>query len=139
MDEAKATPQKTYRDLVVWQKAHAMTLKIFDITEQFPAQHLVREMMRESSASTAANIVVSYRKKNRDEKLHYLTTALDALEECRYYTILGLDLGLLHSDTADMLQSAINEVGYLLSSYNKSIAKHHAELQRTSMTIAETD
>ena len=83
--------------------------------------------------------MVSYRKKNRNEKLHYLTTALDALEECRYYTVLGLDLGLLHIETADMLQNAINEVGYLLSSYNKSIAKHHAEMQRTSMTTADTD
>lgn len=120
-DKTEAPPcPKTYRDLVVWQKAHMLTLKLFEMA--LP-QHMASSAMREHSSATAANIVVSYRKKNRDEKLLHLGSALDSLERCRYYAVLSHDLQLLPAATYEQLHNHINEVGFLLNNYFKSIAK----------------
>ena len=110
-------PAKTYRDLVVWQKAHALAIKLFEMN--LP-QHAVTTKLREYSLQCAADIVVSYRKKNRNEKLSHLQSALEHVEHMRYYAHVASDLGLLSSEPID---AHINEVGFPLNNYHKSITK----------------
>lgn len=116
---------KSFKDLVVWQKSHSFTLAVFEQVKNLPLTHstIVGDMLRESAAAISTNIVGGYRKKERDEKLIYLATAQDALEECRYYIILAADLLLLDPYSAEELQANLNEVSYLLNSYVKSIAR----------------
>lgn len=123
---------KSFKDLVVWQKAHAFVLNVFQQVSHFPEenQSFVGNILCESATAIATNIVGGYRKKDRDEKLMFLATAQDALEECRYYIILSSDLGLMDSYQADELENAIGEVSYLLNSYAKSIQKRKEEENR---------
>jgi four helix bundle protein len=80
-------------------------------------------MLCESATAIATNIVGGYKKKDREEKLFFLTTAQEALEECRYYITLATDLHLLDSFQADELENNLNEVSYLLNSYARSIKR----------------
>lgn len=123
---------KSFKDLVVWQKAHAFVLNIYQHAKHFPddSQAFVGDMLCESATAIATNIVGGYRKKDRDEKLMFLATAQDALEETRYYIILSTDLGFMDSYQADELENAIGEVSYLLNSYAKSIQRRKEEENR---------
>ena len=49
---------KDFRKLKVWQKAHRLTLKVYEITGKFPTDELygVTSQMRKSSSSIPMNI-----------------------------------------------------------------------------------
>ena len=130
--ERTESKTKSFRDLVVWQKAHAFVLNIHQQVSHIPGDNksTVGDMLCESATAIATNIVGGYRKKDRDEKLMFLSTAQDALEECRYYIILANDLGLFDQYQADDLENAIGEVSYLLNSYAKSIQRRKEEDSR---------
>lgn len=116
---------KSFKDLVVWQKAHAFVLNIYQQVKIFSDdyQAIVGDMLCESATAIATNIVGGYKKKDREDKLLFLTTAQEALEECRYYITLATDLHLLDSFQADELENNLNEVSYLLNSYARSIKR----------------
>jgi len=123
--EKSDSKTKSFKDLVVWQKAHAFVLNIYQQVKIFPEdyQALVGDMLCESATAIATNIVGGYKKKDREEKLLFLTTAQEALEECRYYITLATDLNLLDSFQAEELENNLNEVSYLLNSYARSIRR----------------
>ncbi len=116
---------KSFKDLVVWQKAHAFVLNIYQQVKIFPEDHqaIVGDMLCESATAIATNIVGGYKKKDREEKLLFLTTAQEALEECRYYITLATDLNLFDTFQAEELENSLNEVSYLLNSYARSIKR----------------
>ena len=78
---------KTFRDLIVWQKAHDLVLKIYKATRNFPDEEkfgLVSQMRR-SALSIPSNIVEGFRRKGRD-KLNF------------YYYSLGVARGITISN-----------------------------------------
>ncbi|HBI80502.1 MAG TPA: four helix bundle protein [Bacteroidales bacterium] len=123
---------KSFKDLVVWQKAHAFVLSIYQQVKIFPDDYQanVGDMLCESATAIATNIVGGYKKKEREEKLFFLTTAQEALEDCRYYITLATDLQLLDSFQADELENNLNEVSYLLNSYARSIKRRKDEYRK---------
>jgi len=127
--ERSENKTKSFRDLVVWQKAHAFVVNIFQHAKTFSdgPETLVGELLCESATAISTNIVGGYKKKDRDEKLLFLYTAQEALEECRYYIVLGADINLLDTFTADELENSLGEVSYLLNSYVKSIQRRKEE------------
>jgi four helix bundle protein len=64
MEREKA---KSFRELIVWQKAHALVLDIYRETKSFPKEELfgIISQMRRSSVSVAANIAEGLRKRAR--------------------------------------------------------------------------
>jgi four helix bundle protein len=113
-------PAKTFRDLVVWQKAHKFVLDIYRFTAIFPRQETygLCSQLRRAAVSIAANIAEGFRKRGRADKARFMNTAEGSLEECRYYLILANDLG--YGET-DGLTAAIEEVSRLLNAYSKAI------------------
>ena len=85
---------KTFQDLIVWQKAHAFTLSVYQCTENFPKHEMygLISQFRRAAVSIAANIPEGYKKKDYKNKLNFLNIAHSSLEECRYYIILSKDL-----------------------------------------------
>jgi len=94
---------------------------------------MVGDYLCESAMAIATNIVGGYKKKDRDEKLLYLSAAQDALEECRYYIILATDLSLLDTFNAEDLENAIGEASFLLNSYVKSIQRRKEDDERVEI------
>ncbi|NLI86690.1 MAG: four helix bundle protein [Bacteroidales bacterium] len=133
--EKSENKTKSFRDLIVWQKAHALVMNIFQQVKAFPEdqQQMVGDYLCESAMAIATNIVGGYKKKDRDEKLLYLSAAQDALEECRYYIILATDLSLLDTFNAEDLENAIGEASFLLNSYVKSIQRRKEDDERVEI------
>ena len=51
-------PAKSFRDLIVWQKAHEFVLRIYTLTKQFPRdeQYCLIPQFRRAALSIPANI-----------------------------------------------------------------------------------
>ena len=110
-------PAKTFTDLVVWQKAHALVLAVYRLTDGFPKSELygLTSQLRRSAVSVPANIAEGFRKRGAADKLRFYNIAQGSLEETRYYLILAGDL--FYGDTAAH-QEQIAEVSRLLEAYS---------------------
>lgn len=109
-------PAKTFRDLIVWQKAHLLVLALYRFSDCFPKSEVygLASQMRRAAVSVPANIAEGFKKTGRADKARFMNTAQGSLEECRYYLILAADLGY---GEADKLQNQLDEVSRLLDAY----------------------
>jgi four helix bundle protein len=117
---SKRAPARTFRDLVVWQKAHGFVLDCYRFTSSFPKHEtygLVNQMRR-AAISVAANIAEGFRKRHRADKCRFMNMAEGSLEESRYYLILAQDLG--YGETHGLM-TGLEEVGRLLNGYSSAI------------------
>ena len=111
---------KSFKDLIVWQKAHAFVLEVYTFTKKFPKEerYCLTSQFRRASISIAANVSEGYAKRTKPDKIRMLNIAQDSLEECRYYLILSKDLGF---GEIDKLESHSEEVSKLLNAYIKAV------------------
>ena len=111
---------RSFRDLLVWRKAHEFVLAVYTFTSGFPKQetYSLALQMRRAAVSIPANIAEGFRRRGRAEKARYMNIAEGSVEESRYCLILPQDLG--YGDTAK-LASAVEEVSRLLSAYAAAI------------------
>jgi four helix bundle protein len=111
---------RTFRDLVVWQKAHKFVLSVYAFTARFPKSETygLSLQMRKASVSIPANIAEGFRRRGKADKVRFLNTSEASLEESRYYLILSEDLG--YGETGKLLDS-LEEVSRLLNAYSKAI------------------
>ncbi len=113
-------PSKSFRDLIVWQKAHELVLALYRFSGNFPNAETygLARQMRRAAVSVPANIAEGFKKKGRADKARFMNTAQGSLEECRYYLILAADLGY---GKTDELQTELDEVSRLLDAYASAI------------------
>jgi four helix bundle protein len=117
MERASA---KSFTDLVVWQKAHALVLAVYRVTESFPKSETygLTSQLRRAAVSVPANIAEGFRKRGDADKLRFYNIAQGPLEETRYYLILASDLS--YADTT-LLHEQLSEVSRLLHGYTSAI------------------
>ena len=110
----------TFKDLLVWQKAHTLVLAVYELTKAFPKEELfgLTSQMRRSCVSVPANIVEGYRKKSNLDKARFYNIAQGSLDETIYYLILSQDLKYANTEN---LQNKAEEVAKLLYSYIKGL------------------
>jgi four helix bundle protein len=115
-----AKTAKTFKDLIVWQKAHRFVLATYSLRANFPRYEIycLTSQMRRASISVPANIAEGFKKRGLSDKISFLNVAQGSLEECRYYLILVQDLG--YSPTAE-LEKFLEEVSELLGAYITAI------------------
>jgi len=113
-------PARTFRDLIVWQKAHQFVLAVYQFSEHFPKSEIygLTSQLRRASISVAANIAEGFKKKGRADKARFMNTAQGSVEECRYYLILSQDLNYGDSQA---LTHQLEEVSKLLTAYTSAI------------------
>lgn len=114
------TAARSFRDLLVWQKAHEFVLAVYAFTAGFPKTetYSLALQMRRAAVSIPANIAEGFRRRGKAEKAHYMNIAEGSLEESRYYLILAQDLG--YGDTTQ-LTVALETVSRLLGAYAAAI------------------
>ena len=117
---AQRVPAKSFRDLIVWQKAHAFVLATYRLTAGFPRQETygLIAQMRRAAVSIAANIAEGFRKRGKADKARFLNMSEGSIEESRYYLILAQDLE--YGETGTLMES-LEEVSRILNAYSKAI------------------
>lgn len=115
-----------FTDLIVWQKAHKLTLLVYSIAQRFPHEviYSLTSQFTRSAISAPANIAEGFRRKGKFDKLKFLSYAQGSLEETPYYAILSKDLGYVDLNMFDLLNEGINEVSFLLNSCSSTIANN---------------
>lgn len=113
-------PARSFRDLIVWQKAHAFVLEIYRFTRAFPSEEKfgLTSQIRRSAVSVPANIAEGFPKRTASDKTRFFNIARGSLEETHYCLILANDLG--YGNSQELLIS-YDEVARLLSGYTYAL------------------
>lgn len=113
-------PARTFEDLVVWQKSHALVLAIYRISAVFPKNEMygLVPQVRRAAVSIPANMAEGFKKRGKADKARFMNIAQGSLEETRYYLILARDLGYLNSNN---LLDQLEKVSRLLEVYSRTI------------------
>jgi four helix bundle protein len=119
-----ADKSQSFREVIVWQKAHAFTLALYRVTEAFPKHELfaLTSQLRRAAASVPSNFVEGFRKRTKPDKLRFYNIAQASADECLYQLILAHDLG--YTDTST-LQADLDEVSRLLQGYINGMPPDH--------------
>ena len=91
---------KDFRELKVWEKAHQLTLSVYQVSHRFPKEELygLTSQIRRASASIPANIAEGCGKCGDAELARYLQIAMGSSSELEYHLLLARDLGYLSAD-----------------------------------------
>ena len=111
---------RTFRDLLVWRKAHEFVLAVYPFTANFPKPETfgLALQLRRAAVSIPANIAEGFRRRGKADKARFMNMAEGSVEECRYYLVLANDLK--YGDT-DRLNTLLEEVSRLLHAYANAI------------------
>ena|SRR5688572_9540005 len=120
MANAQRPAARSFEDLIVWQKAHALVLAIYRVTKSFPREETygLTQQLRRAAVSVPANIAEGFKKRGRADKARILNIAQGSLEESRYYLRLAADLAYVEAGT---LVNEFAEVGRLPNAYSRVV------------------
>ena len=112
----------SFKDLIVWQKAHLFVLDVYKLTNSFPSHEIfgLTSQFRRAAVSKAANIAEGYKRTGKKDKVRFLNISQSSLEECRYFLILARDLNYGYNKE---MENRLEEVSKMLESYSKAIKK----------------
>lgn len=82
---------KSYRELLVWQKAIELTLLVYRLTEEFPKREIygLAVQIRRAGVSVPSNIAGGYGRGGRREYIQFLSIAQGSLKELETQAILA--------------------------------------------------
>jgi four helix bundle protein len=106
-----------FRDLKVWQKAHQLTLNIYQSTVLFPREELygLTSQIRRASSSVPANIAEGCGRNGTKELRRFLEIAMGSASELEYHLLLARDLSMLESRKYDELNEQTCEIKRMLA------------------------
>jgi len=116
---------RNYRDLMVWEKAHKLTLAVYKMTLSFPKEerHGLTSQIRRASASIAANLAEGCGRRSDGEMARYVQIAMGSGAELSYHFLLAKDLGFVQSAEYEALSADANEIMRMLSALSGKLRK----------------
>ncbi|MEP6551291.1 MAG: four helix bundle protein [Gemmatimonadales bacterium] len=123
-----------FKKLVVWQKAHAMTLHAHRLAIGIrPAFYApVRSQLVRAAMSIPANIVEGARQESNRDFARFIRYAINSACELEYHVMLARDMGVIPDKDGSSLLSELIEVrrmlhGLLIAVRNDKPAQSRAD------------
>lgn len=87
----------SYRELIAWQKAKALAIKVYKVSDKFPNSELygLMSQMRRAAVSVASNIAEGQGRKTPGEFAQFLATARGSLLELQTQIDIAAELGFI--------------------------------------------
>jgi len=107
---------KSYRDLLVWQKAIDLVVISYKATAGFPKSETygLISQIRRAATSIPANIAEGYGRGSRKEYLQFLSIAQGSLKELETHFIVSEKLTYLTAAQILLLLNQTDELGRML-------------------------
>jgi four helix bundle protein len=113
-----------YKDLIVWQKSHALTIKTIStlkmVTRSYAGDIIVKQLLR-AVTSIGANIAEGYGRHEGKEYLHFLEFAYGSSNEVDNWFNVLKDSNLMRSEIALELIKDNEEILKILATLIKKL------------------
>lgn len=112
-----------FRNLKVWEKAHALALEVYQKTKDFPGEERygLTSQMRRCAMSVPTNIAEGCGRGSDSEMARFLQIAMGSACELEYTLLLAKDLGMLNGPGHEALAPKLAEVKRMLASFIKKL------------------
>jgi four helix bundle protein len=116
--EAQRHKVKTYRDLIVWQKAMQLVTKIYLITKSLPKEEIytLNSQIRKSCISIPSNIAEGYGRNSTNDYVRFLQISIGSLYELQTQLEICLNLKYFSKQMFDDIYEQSREIERMLSS-----------------------
>ena len=107
---------ENFDKLLVWQRAHSLVLKIYEVTNSFPKEEIrgLTSQIRRAAVSVPSNIVEGKARGSRKDFKRFLLIARGSLEEVKYQSLLAKELKYMNEEQYEEITVMIEDVGRLL-------------------------
>jgi four helix bundle protein len=130
---------RNYKDLMVWGKAHRLTLAVYKNTRGFPIDEKfgLTSQMR-ASVSVAANLAASCGRRSDGEMGRFIQIAMGSGAELSCHFLLARDLGFFEKAAFEGLDSNLGEVMRMMSALSEKVRSHPTTTMREMKAVAKS-
>ncbi len=117
-------PIKSYRDLIVWQKAMDLGEAVYRLAAKLPKDErfALSDQLRRAAVSVPANIAEGHARQSKKEYAHFLSISQGSVAELETQLLLSSRLGMIASTDIDPELSLAQEVSKMLTSLQNKLA-----------------
>jgi four helix bundle protein len=132
---------RTFRDLVVWQKAFELCLDVYRVTTSFPAheKYGITSELRKTSRSVTYNIAEGHRRYSTLEYIHFLDIAHGSAAELETQLYLSRALSYLDEQGADLLIQRLFHIERMLTGLKRSLRTRPSKPSLSPLTPPPTN
>jgi len=108
---------KDFRQLKVWEKAHQLTLAVYQVTASFPRDEIygLTSQMRRAASSIPSNLAEGCGRNSDAELARFSSMAAGSASELEYHLLLARDLNLIPLNDHQLLTEQVVEIKRMLS------------------------
>jgi four helix bundle protein len=116
---------KSFRDLMVWQKAMEIVEECYRLTDSLPRNEEfgLKSQMRRAAVSIPSDIAEGHSRRHSREFLQHFSISLGSLAEIETQLELALRLKLLPAAGAEKCRALCEEVGRMLHGLATAISR----------------
>ena len=117
---------KDFRQLKVWEKAHALTLLTYNLSKVFPKEELygLTSQLRRAVSSIPTNIAEGCGRTTLEFR-HFLQIAMGSASEVEYLLVLSHDLKIINDSEYEDFSNRVVEVKKMISSLILKLKADH--------------
>jgi four helix bundle protein len=115
--------ERSYKDLIVWQKAIALSLEIYQVTKSFPKEELyaLSDQMRRAAVSIPSNIAEGRSRRTSKDFTHSLHIALGSAAELDTQLLISRELFYCRIENYEKIEALLSEVRRMLHAMIKGL------------------
>jgi four helix bundle protein len=112
---------KTFKEIIAWQKAHELVLMVYVLTAKYPKHELfgLVSQSRRCAVSMPSNIAEGFKRKSKNDSVHFYNMAESSLEELKYQLLLAKDLKYINDAEYQKAFDLSEDVGRLINGWIK--------------------
>ena len=112
-----STEVRSYKDLIIWQKAIDLVVEIYQVIKRFPREEIygLSDQIKRSAVSVPSNIAEGQSRQHTAEFRQFLYIALGSLAELDTQLIIAHRLGYIDSKDNELLTARVLELRKMVS------------------------
>jgi four helix bundle protein len=120
---------KRFEDLIIWQKARALTKAVYEATRSgaFVKDFGLAGQIQRSAVSAMSNIAEGYERGGRAEFHQFLSIAKSSCGEVRSQLYVALDVGYLQQADFERLRIQAEEISRMIGKFQVAVYQQKEE------------
>jgi four helix bundle protein len=114
---------RSYRDLIVWQKAMDLVVQCYNLTKNFPNSELygLTSQLRRAAVSIPSNIAEGHGRSSTKAYVNHLMIAHGSLMELETQLILSARLDYCSTEESQATLKTTEEIGRMIQGLKRSL------------------